>query len=162
MLLRKALDFIFIFFILVISSKETAWPWNCWVNETARVTERAITVRSTHVTIAFDQVESKLLVCVPWAAHEDSSSPPASHGSSAPCSGTSQGMSMPQVWGTGSRRGLLSVFWLCASLSFERSTRKLLLNPWGLFFLPSSSTLYSVFTFCLCNFSQLTDVQRKT
>lgn len=81
-------------------------------------------------TIAFDMMELKPLVCASQTAHEGSSAPPAS------CS--TLGARHRQV-------GFVISFWLRAFLSFEWSTRKLLLNPQGLSssLLPLHCTMFS-------------------
>lgn len=110
-----------------------------------QVTEGAITVTDIHVSIdsttclipfAFDK--AKLLVCVPKTAHDNTSSPSAPHSSRASCSGTSQDQSHSHSERTpGARhkqqmRFVIS-FLDCVLFFFERSMRKSLLNPQGLF-----------------------------
>lgn len=118
-----------------------------------RESQKGQSLLEAHVTFAFDVVESKPLVCVPWTAQEGSSSPPASHSSGASCGGTSQDPSRCRSERVpGARHGQqmrfvtgFFFFWLRAFLSFVRSTRKLLLNPRGLFssLLPLWCTVFS-------------------
>ena len=69
--------------------------------------------------------------------------------------------SMPQVRGMSSRWGLLSGFLITCFCLLWEEYENVAVKPLRPIFLPSSSTLYSVFALCLCNFSRLTDVQRK-
>lgn len=111
--------------------------------------QRGQSLLEAQVTLVFDVLESKLPVCVLWAA-EDSSSPPASPGTGVTCSGTS-------ATATGAGEVCQEGFDICFPVIWKEYN-KIAADSQCLFSsLPPP--LYNVFT--LCNFSQLTDVQRK-
>lgn len=145
MLLRNTLDYFLSFYSSHIFQRNSL-DWKCWVNEKRRVTERAITVRGTcYPCLWRGGVKAACLCSRSSRGGQLFSSSITWHWCLLQWDQCQCHREHVPVQGTGSRWGLLAGFSLCSLLSFERSTRKLLSNPRGLFssLLPPLCTMFS-------------------